>query len=152
MTLKEYLQSINACLPAIEWALAQDTLQLRELFARASVDYQRWFIRNSSLFSVETLQWFTLHCARNVQHITKDARSITAINTTEAYLCGLVSHECLAIARMNAAYAAAAAHAAAAAYAAYAAYAAAYAATWKQNIQFLLNDPKVEWPTFTARE
>jgi hypothetical protein len=96
-----------------------------------------WCFRAVDGFDKEK-RLFAVFCARQMQHLMKDARSINAINVAEKFANGLATKEELSEARIDAvvaayayAYAAAAAAASAAyAYATAAGASAAYAAAY----------------------
>ena len=140
-TFKEYLHSVDACQPAIEWAGDKPVEQIVAECHRG--DWLLWLAKNCGV----ELQPLTLakgHCANTVRHLMSDERSLIAVDVAIAFGEGKATREELdaaadaattaanAAARA-AAYAAARAAAYAAAYsvayAAYAAYAVAAAAT-----------------------
>ena len=88
-----------------------------------------WCMRTAPEFDKEW-RLFSVFCARSVEHLLKDPRSIAAINVAERFAYGTATLEALDLARKNASVAAS--YATAAAYAAsdatYAAYAASDAA------------------------
>ena len=94
-----------------------------------------WVILRTDLVSEKLMRLFAVWCARQVQHLMEDERSITAVNVAEAFANGEATREELDAARA-AAWAAAGDAARAAAWAAAwaaagdAAWAAARAAAW----------------------
>jgi hypothetical protein len=132
-TFKEYLKSLNACEPAVEWAGDKPIEQIVAECHRG--DWLLWLAKRCGV----ELQPLTLakgHCANTVRHLMTDERSLKAVDVAIAFGEGKATREELddAADAAYAAYAAAAyaAHAADAAHAAYAAAAdaahAAYAA------------------------
>ena len=92
-----------------------------------------WVIMRSELVSEKLMRLFAVWCARQVQHLMKDERSIRAIDVAEKFANGEATKEELSAARDAARAAAAAAREAALAAAwaaAAAARAAALAAAW----------------------
>ena len=65
-----------------------------------------WVVARESLISAKTLRLYAVWCARQVQHLMKDSRSIAALDVAERYANGSASDEDLAAAR-DAAWAAA---------------------------------------------
>ena len=132
MSLRKNLLKINACGEGMEW-LADQTAE----DAWATCQRGDWMLWVGSRCGVD-LQTITLtkvKCARLVQHLMQDQRSLDALAVAEQFALGNATRKQLAAAASAATYAAydaanAAANAASAAtYAAYdAAYAAAYAA------------------------
>ena len=90
-----------------------------------------WVIMRTELVSEKLMRLFAVWCARQVQHLMKDERSINAIDIAEKFANGLATKEELAAA-WDAAQAAAwgAARAAAQAAARAAAWATAWATAW----------------------
>jgi len=88
-----------------------------------------WVVLRKELLPEKELRLFAVWCARQVQHLMKDERSLKALDVSEAYAKGEATKGELFIA-VNAAWEAAryAAHSSHAAYAAYDAAYAAYAA------------------------
>ena len=121
-TFKEYLKSLNACQPAVEWAGDKPIEQVVAECHRG--DWLLWLAKKCGV----ELQPLTLakgHCANTVRHLMTDERSLKAVDVAIAFGEGKATREELDTA---AADAATAAYDAAAAYvsAANAAYAAAY--------------------------
>jgi len=131
-TFKEYLKSVNACQPAIDWAGDKPVEQVVAECHRG--DWLLWLAQKCGV----ELQPLTLakgHCANTVRHLMTDKRSTRAVDVAIAFGKGRATREELdtaayAAAAAAAAYADAYAAASAAAYAAAAAdaYAAASAA------------------------
>ena len=84
-----------------------------------------WTLCRNEFMSDQDLRLFGVWCARKVQYLMKDERSVKALDIAEKYANGLATDE-----ELNAAKAAASDAAGDAAYAAYAAAYAAYAADW----------------------
>lgn len=109
---------------------------MKEVWEKANPAWLLWVAMRPSVLTDKELRLFAVFCARQVQHLMTDPRSVEAINVAEKYAQGKASDDELAAASA-AAYAAAraaadAARAARAANAANASYAAtdatAYAA------------------------
>ena len=132
--LKEMFRKESACAEGVRWVGERDEKQMLADFERG--DWCLWYfwrMRNTPGYpDVKVITLVKVKCARLVQHLMKDQRSINALDVAERWANGEVTDDQLADAADAAADAAAyAAYAAdaAAAYAAYAAYAAAaYAA------------------------
>ena len=98
--------------------LKMDTIPAQDRF---------WVVLREELIDAKTLRLFAVWCARQVQHLITDPRSIAAIDTAEKYANGQATNEELATAR-DAAWDAACATAGDAA--GYAARDAAWDAAW----------------------
>ena len=139
-TFKEYLHSVDACQPAIEWAGDKPVEQIVAECHRG--DWLLWLAKKCGV----ELQPLTLakgHCANTVRHLMSDERSLIAVDVAIAFGEGKATIQELDAAATAAATAADAADAAdavnaataaataasTAADAAYAAYAGSVAAT-----------------------
>jgi hypothetical protein len=127
--LNQFLQEINACRPAIQWAGERTIEDVVKDCHRG--DWLLWLAKKINL-DKRTLTLAKGKCAETVIDLMKDDRSKAAVKAAIDYGNGLISDDLLqhaADAAYAAAYAAAdaATDAAAAADAAYAAYAAAAA-------------------------
>ena len=114
-TFKEYLKSLNACQPAVEWAGDKPIEQVV-----AECHHGDWLLWLAKKCGVE-LQPLTLakgHCANTVRHLMTDERSLKAVDVAIAFGEGKATREELDTAAADA-YAASNAYAAA--HAAYAA-------------------------------
>ena len=124
-TFKEYLKSVNACQPAIDWAGDKPVEQVVAECHRG--DWLLWLAKKCGV----ELQPLTLakgHCANTVRHLMTDERSTRAVDVAIAFGEGRATRQELdtaSSAAADAAYTASSAASSAAAYAANAAYAAA---------------------------
>jgi hypothetical protein len=143
MTLTEFLDKHNACLDRRVRAAAFASLE--DAWQNCTPADLIWAATRYGVLTNQELRMFAVFCARSVQHLLTDPRSVAAIDVAERHANGEATDDELraadaaaraarvAAARVAAAYAAAHAYAAAA-YAAYAArvaaarVAAAYAA------------------------
>ena len=125
------LKALGACEEAITFASKFNTFQEAWDACNRS-DWMLWIIENKSWFTDNELRLFAVRCARDVQHLMKDKRSITAIDVAENYANGQATNYELDAARAAARDAAMAAWAAAraATRAARDAAMAAWAAVW----------------------
>lgn len=125
-TFKEYLHSVDACQPAIEWAGDKPVEQVVAECHRG--DWLLWLAKRCGV----ELQPLTLakgHCANTVRHLMSDERSLIAVDVAIAFGEGKATRD-----ELDAAADAAADAADAAASAAYStAYAAASAANQHKN-------------------
>jgi len=70
--------------------LKMDTIPAQDRF---------WVVLRDELIDAKTLRLFAVWCARQVQHLITDPRSIAAIDTAEKYANGQATNEELATAR-----------------------------------------------------
>ena len=126
MTIEQFCIKHCACKEGIEWALAS-CATMKEVWEKAKPEWLIWVATRPSVLTGKELRLFAVFCARQVQHLMTDPRSIEAINVAEKYAQDQASDDELAAAR---AAARAAAWAAARAEAAAWAEAAAGAEAW----------------------
>ncbi len=121
----EYLKSINACDPACKWQEGKDLETVWNTCERG--DWMIWLLVNSeNEVTDRELRLIAVKCARQVQHLMKDERSINALDVAERFANGEATQE-----ELNAAWEAARAAGDAAWAAAWeAAGDAAWAAAW----------------------
>ena len=120
MTFKQYIQSVDACGPAVEWAGNKTIEEVVATCHRG--DWLLWLAKKCDI-GLQPLTLAKGHCANTVRHLMKDERSIRAVDVAIAFAEGKATRE-----ELDAAAAAAYAAAYDAAAAAYAAAAAADAA------------------------
>jgi hypothetical protein len=102
-TFNQYLQSVKACDPAVEWAGNKTIEEVVATCHRG--DWLLWLAKRCDI----ELQPLTLakgHCANTVRHLMEDERSIKAVDIAIAFGEGKATREELAAAAA-AAYAAA---------------------------------------------
>ena len=111
MTFNQYLQSVEACEPAVEWA---ENKKIEEVVATCHRgDWLLWLAKKCDI-GLQPLTLAKGHCANTVRHLMNDERSIRAVDIAIAFGEGKATREELAdAAAYAAAYAAAAAAAAA---------------------------------------
>ena len=139
----EYLKSINACDPACKWQEGKDLETVWNTCERG--DWMIWLLVNSeNEVTDRELRLIAVKCARQVQHLMKDERSINALDVAERFANGEATQEELnaawdaAWAARDAAWAAAwAAAGDAAGDAAWAARDAAWAAAWAKQAEIV---------------
>ena len=121
MTLNQYLQSVDACEPAVEWAGNKTIEEVVATCHRG--DWLLWLGKKCDI-GLQPLTLAKGYCANTVRHLMKDERSIKAVDVAIAFGEGKATRE-----ELDAAYAASvAASVAAAAYSASVAASVAYAA------------------------
>jgi hypothetical protein len=135
MTFNQYLKSVNACKPNVEWAGNKTIEEVVATCHRG--DWLLWLAKKCDI-GLQPLTLAKGHCANTVRHLMNDERSIRAVDVAIAFGEGKATREELdaahaasadaaVVADADASYAAAATYPDAAAYAADAAYYAAAA-------------------------
>ena len=116
-TFKEYLESVDACEPAVEWAGDKPIEQVVAECHRG--DWLLWLAKKCGV-EPQPLTLAKGHCANTVRHLMTDERSLKAVDVAIAFAEGKATREELddAADAAYAAYASAFAAASAAAYAA----------------------------------
>ena len=130
MTIEQFCIKHHACEEGREWALASCS-SMEEVWEKAKPNWLFWVATRPSVLTDKELRLFAVFCARQVQHLMTDSRSIEAIDVAEKYAQDKASDDELAAARSaarSAAWSAARSATTAAAWAATAAADAAYAA------------------------
>ena len=112
MTIEQFCTKHRACEEGKEWALAS-CASMKEVWEKAKLEWLFWVATQPSVLTDKELRLFAVFCARQVQHLMTDPRSIEAINVAEKYTRGEASENELAAARVAASAAAKAANAAA---------------------------------------
>jgi hypothetical protein len=125
-TIQEFCARHDACRAGREWALANCDDMLHA-WQTAKPEWRIWIATRPGVLTDRELRLFSVHCARSVQHLMTDPRSIAAIDVAERHASGQATDKELDAA-WSAAWAAAKDEASAAASAA--ALGAASAAAW----------------------
>lgn len=134
MNIEQFCTKHNLCKDGRKWALAE-CASMQDVWAKAKPKWLIWIATRPNVLTDKELRLFAVFCARQVQHLMTDLRSLAAIDVAERYAKGEASDNELAAARDAAREAAGVAGVARAAArgAAWAAWAAAWAAagaTW----------------------
>ena len=137
-TIEEFCDHHLACSEGKQWAIA-NCQTMQDAWDAAQHDWLLWIATRQGVASDNQLRKFAVWCARQVQHLMKDQRSLDALDFSERHSDGLATDEEMAAARAAAwdaaiaaarAAAIAAARAAAGDVASAAASAAARVAAW----------------------
>jgi len=136
MSVLEFCDRHDACPEGREWALA-NCRDMDHAWQTLKPEWLMWVAMQRGVLDDRTLRLFAVWCARQVQHLMTDPRSVAAVDVAERFANGDATAEELKVARVaaaaadDAAWAAfVAALAAADAWAAAAAWDAAAAAAW----------------------
>jgi hypothetical protein len=82
MTFNQYLQSVEACEPAVEWA---GNKTIEEVVATCDRgDWLLWLAQECDI-GLQPLTLVKGHCANTVRHLMKDERSIKAVDVAIAF-------------------------------------------------------------------
>ena len=110
MTLLNKLIELEACEDAVSW-VQTNNYELPEAWANCKrSDWMLWLLEQIDYKDDKLFRLIAVDCARQVQHLMKDERSIAALDVAERYAHGNATYEELAAAMaaaMDAAWAAA---------------------------------------------
>jgi len=132
MSLRKKLLNINACEEGMKW-LADQTAEDAWATCQRS-DWMLWIASRCGV-DLQTITLTKVRCARLVQHLMTDQRSLDALDVAEQFALGNATRKQLAVAATDAANATVAADTYAATYAATdAAYSAAFHAAYAAEL------------------
>jgi hypothetical protein len=101
---KQYLKSLDACKPAVEWAGNKTVEEVVATCHRG--DWLLWLAKKCDI-GLQPLTLAKGHCANTVRHLMKDERSINAVDVAIAFGEGKSTRKELDAAKSAADYAAA---------------------------------------------
>ena len=101
MSIEEFCGLHNACAGGREWALANCT-SMEDAWAKLKPEWLMWVATRKGVLTDRELRKFAVRCARQVQHLMTDPRSVAALDVAERHAEGLATDE-----ELNAAWAAA---------------------------------------------
>jgi len=87
MTIAEFCDKHNACSKGREWALCE-CKTMDDVWRTAKPEWLLWVATRQGVLDDVTLRMFAVECARSVQHMMTDERSIAAIDVAERYALG----------------------------------------------------------------
>ena len=105
MTTKEFCKAHGACREGTKYALQFKTMRecynalLNGKAGNDSAPWAIWVATRKGVFSKRDLRLLAVKCARRVQHLMKDQRSINALDVAERYANGEAT-----VAELRAAY------------------------------------------------
>lgn len=97
-TIEQFCAEHSACLEGQKWALAH-CKDMQEVWSTAKPTWLIWIATRPGVLTERELRLFTVSCARQVQHLLTDPRSVKAIDVAERYANGDATEEELAAAR-----------------------------------------------------
>lgn len=97
-TIKQFCSEHRACPEGQKWALAR-CKDMQEVWEKAKPDWLIWVATRPGVLTDRELRLFAVWCARQVQHLLTDTRSIRAIDVAERYANGDTTDEELAATR-----------------------------------------------------
>ena len=97
-SIEQFCSAHRACQEGRDWALA-NCKDMQEAWSMAKPDWLIWVATRPGVLTDRELRLFAVHCARSVQHLLTDTRSIRAIDVAERYANGEATKEELAATR-----------------------------------------------------
>jgi len=90
MTFSQYLKSVKACKPAVEWAGNKTIEEVVATCHRG--DWLLWLAKKCDI-GLQPLTLAKGHCANTVRHLMKDERSVRAVDVAIAFGEGKATRE-----------------------------------------------------------
>lgn len=94
---RAWLRKRGACEEGYKWA-CENCATLDDVWATARPDWLIWVATHPGCLDDRTLRLFAVWCARQVQHLMDDERSIAALDVAERFANGEATSEELAAA------------------------------------------------------
>ena len=89
---RDWLRRHRACADGYRWA-SESCATLDDVWAMARPDWLIWVATRPGCLDDKTLRLFAVWCARQVQHLMTDHRSIAALDVAERYANGEATRE-----------------------------------------------------------
>ncbi len=87
MTIKEFCRKHSACWDGAKWAV-ENCHDMDEVWQNAKPEWLIWVATREGVLTDKELRLFAVWCARQVQHLMTDERSIAALDVAERYANG----------------------------------------------------------------
>jgi len=98
MSIEEFCGLHDACDEGRKWALA-NCVSMEDAWAKLKHEWLLWVATRKGVLTDRELRKFAVWCARQVQHLMTDPRSVAALDVAERHAEGLATDEELAAAR-----------------------------------------------------
>lgn len=93
-TIESFCKKHDACSEGKEWALKNcPSNSMEEAWEKLPNDYLIWVATRPGVLSDKELRLFAVYCARSVERLLTDKRSINAINVAENFANGEATKE-----------------------------------------------------------
>jgi len=98
LSIEQFCDQHYVCNEGREWALS-NCRDMEEVWRTAKPEWLLWIASRQGVLTDKELRMFVVFCARQVQHLMEDQRSIKAIDVAERYANGFATNEELTAAR-----------------------------------------------------
>jgi len=98
LSIEQFCDQHDVCNEGREWALS-NCRDMEEVWRTAKPEWLLWIASRQGVLTDKELRMFVVFCARQVQHLMEDQRSIKAIDVAERYANGFATNEELTAAR-----------------------------------------------------
>ncbi len=105
MTIHQFCNTHSACAEGRDWAVANCS-SMQDAWEKLKPEWLLWVATRTGVLTDRELRLFAVWCARQVQHLMSDPRSVDAIDVAERYADGKATDDELAAARAAASAAA----------------------------------------------
>jgi hypothetical protein len=97
MSIEEFCGLHDACDEGRKWAL-ENCVSMEDAWAKLKPEWLIWVATRKGVLTDRELRKFAVWCARQVQHLMTDPRSVAALDVAERHAEGLATDEELAAA------------------------------------------------------
>jgi hypothetical protein len=92
MSIEEFCGLHDACAYGRKWAL-ENCVSMEDAWARLKPEWLIWVATRKGVLTARELRKFAVWCARQVQHLMTDPRSVAALDVAERHADGLATDE-----------------------------------------------------------
>jgi hypothetical protein len=95
ITITQFCGQFDACPEGRRWAFSLGLTNMSELWTRTDLkpEWRIWIFSRGGVASERDQRLFAVWCARRVQHLMQDPRSIAALDVAERYANGEATRE-----------------------------------------------------------
>ena len=92
LSIEQFCDRYKACKEGREWALS-NCKDMEEVWQTAKLEWLIWIATREGVLTDKELRLFAVWCARQVQHLMTDERSINALDVAERHANGCETDE-----------------------------------------------------------
>jgi hypothetical protein len=90
VSIEEFCGLHDACVDGRKWAL-ENCVSMEDAWAKLKPQWLLWVATRKGVLTDRELRKFAVWCARQVQHLMTDARSVAALDVAERHADGLAT-------------------------------------------------------------